>query len=709
VFAPSDSPLLGPPQDAQRLAAYLDTLTVPSGTVIVGEGEHDRDMYFVVSGEIISHRAGLDVGGFGRGESFGELALVAGEPRSHTVEARSEVTLQRLTPEKFERLVEAEPELASRFLTLVVAHLGRRLGEMTDSVDALLHERGLPRTTHVEVMIEGRPQRVPTGTLLSKLLPEEVDTEPVVAALLDRRATSLVTPILAGGVVEPLTTAQWEGARIYKRSIGLLLLEAAVQCRPDLEVTLEHSLGYAQHVRVRGNVTSWAALAEQLTTRMLELVDADLPLQEKWWTVDVARTHFEQVGWMSAAELLRTSRESTARVVSFGQVHALRIEPVAPRTGMLSGFCVLETQGGLLLVHGVVDDVPAATHGSTILVPDGRPAMTAEISARSHQMMRDHVAWLETMGVTDVAELNHACIRGDVSRLIQVAEGHQEKRIGQIADLIASHGDELKVVCIAGPSSSGKSTFIRRLQVQLQVDGVHPRTMSLDDYYADREAIPRGADGEYDLEAFEALRSDLLQEHLRRLLAGEVVATARYDFRTGEGDPAGGPSISLGPGELLVLEGIHGLNPRLLATIPGARVFRVFVCPLAQLSFDRLSRIHASDLRLLRRIVRDRHGRNTNAAETIARWPSVRDGERQHIFAYQHHADVVFDSSLIYELSVLEVYAQRYLLEVPQDHPSYTTAFRLLRLLDHFVSIYPDHVPPTSILREFIGGSGFEY
>jgi uridine kinase len=708
MLVPADS-LLGPPEEADRLSSYLDTLVVGPRTVVVREGETDRDLYVVVSGEAAVHRGGLDVARLGAGECFGELALVAGEPRSVTVTARTELTLHRMTSTRFERLLEDDPALASRFLSRLIARLGRRLGDVTGSVDVLLRERGLPRVTSVEVEVGGRKHRVPTGTPVGTLVPEEVDGELVVAALIDRRATSLTSPVLAGGLVEPLSTGHWEGSRIYRRSIGLLLLEAAARCRPDLEVTLEHSLGYAQVVRVRGNVDSFSVLADRLNETMLELVDADLVLHEKWWTVDEARAHFVRVGWDSAAEILEISREPVARVVTYGTVHALRVDPVVPRTGMLSGFCVIEAGDGLLLVHGEIDDVPSAPHKTTIVVPEGRSAATAELGSHARRMMRDHVHWLETMGVTDVAKLNRACVRGDVSWLIRVAEGHQEKRIGQIADAIASKGNGLAVVCIAGPSSSGKSTFIKRLHVQLQVCGVHPRPISLDDYYADHEAIPLGADGERDLEAFEALRSDLLQEHLRRLLAGETVRTARYDFRTGTGDPSGGPEMKLHPGDLLVLEGIHGLNPRLLETIPADRVFRVFVCPLAQLSFDRSSRVHASDLRLLRRIVRDRHGRNTDAAATIARWPSVRDGERNHIFAYQHHADVVFDSSLIYELSVLRVFAERYLLEVPREHASYTTAFRLLRLLDHFVSIYPDHVPPTSILREFIGGSGFEY
>ena len=264
------------------------------------------------------------------------------------------------------------------------------------------------------------------------------------------------------------------------------------------------------------------------------------------------------------------------------------------------------------------------------------------------------------------------------------------------------------MICIAGPSSSGKSTIIKRLKVQLQVNGINPVGLSLDDYYVDRDKTPRDPSGEYDFEALEALQVELFVDHLRRLLRGEPVHPPRYDFAGGK-SREGVRQLQLGRHDILMLEGIHGLNPQLFGEESRAQVFRVFACPLAQLPFDRLTRVHASDVRLLRRIVRDRHSRGATAAMNIMRWPSVRRGERKHIFPFQHHADAIFDSSLIYELSVLKVFAERYLLEVPQADPAYTTAFRLLSLMDRFVTIYPDHVPPTSILREFIGDSGFEY
>lgn len=699
MSSPSFSHLLGPENEATRLAAELDLLEVPAGTVLVRERDCDRDMLFVIAGEATQTRGDVELECLRAGDTFGGLELITGTPRPATITARTALVLRRFAHPRFEQLATEDPGLTLAFVRRVLAH----------GIPAAIDARDVSsvgEADDVEVHLDDRVCRAVVGTPVGSLLPTEVDGEPVVAALFDRRPISLVAPLTAGGRLQPLSTAHWEGSRIYRRSIGLLFLEAAARVRPDLVAQLEYSLGFAQRIRVRGEVTSWAELAEHLNATMNELVQEDLPLREAWWTIEQARAFFEHAGWTAAAELLRISREPTCGVVTFGQAHALRIDPIVPRTGMLTGFCVLAGSDGLVLVHGTVDDMAAAPRGKTVLAPSGVQTQAASlIVRRTETMMRDHVHWLAIMGITDVAELDRACIRGDVSQIIRVAEGFHEKRVSQIADGIAARRDHVKVVSIAGPSSSGKSTFIQRLRTQLLVDELRPRTISLDDYFLDREAAPRGPDGDADLEAFEALRYELLQEHLGRLLAGETVATARFDFRSSTSHPDGGPVMNLEEGDVLIVEGLHGLNPRLFSNLAETDVFRVFVSPLAQLPLDRLSRVHASDLRLLRRVVRDRHGRNTDAAGTIARWPSVRDGERRHVFAYQHHADAVFDSSLIYELAVLRVYAERYLLEVPQDHDAYTTAFRLLRLLDHFVPIHPAHVPPTSILREFIDGN----
>jgi uridine kinase len=443
-----------------------------------------------------------------------------------------------------------------------------------------------------------------------------------------------------------------------------------------------------------------AALAERIGEAMRRLAALDAPIRVEFWPTDEAQRWFRDRGWDDAHRLLKVRRQATVRLVSCGELYALSMGPLLPSTGRMHGFRLVPRDGALALELGKVDPRNGGPKRAT---PPPEPR-------RGVDMPLEHQRWLAELGVTSVGAFNELCVSGQVSQLIRVAEGFHEKRIGQIADQIAAARDRIRIISIAGPSSSGKTTFIKRLKVQLQIDGVNPVGISLDDYYVDREKTPRGPSGDWDFEALEALDLPLLQDHVGRILAGEAVKAAHYDFHTGRSQPAGGPVIALRPGDVLMLEGIHGLNPRLLGAIPAAgALHRIFIHPATTLPFDRLTRVSATDLRLLRRIVRDRHQRGYGAGDNILRWPSVQAGEREHIYPYQGEADALFDSSLIYEPAVLKVYAERYLLEVPQDHPAYPTAHRLRYLVDRFVSIYPDHVPPTSLVREFIGGSGFEY
>ena len=426
----------------------------------------------------------------------------------------------------------------------------------------------------------------------------------------------------------------------------------------------------------------------------------DRPFRHELWATDEAMAWFQQRGWTSAARLLSSRREGTVALVSCGKLYALGMGPMLPTTGLVRGLRVSAHEDGLLVDYGQPDPRNGAS-----LPSDPAAALLSE-----GDMVADHRTWLSAMGVTSVGAFNDLCVSGQVSQLIRVAEGFHEKRIGRIADTIAAARERLRIVAVAGPSCSGKTTFTKRLTVQLQVAGLNPVGLSLDDYYVDRDRTPRDAKGELDFESVDALDLPLLQDHLQRLGRGEPVKTAHYAFKTGKSHPDGGPLIHLRKGDVLMLEGIHGLNPRLLGgTVGPAELFRIFIHPATTLPLDRLTRVSATDLRLLRRIVRDRHHRGYLAAENIARWPSVQEGERRHIYPFRGEADVIFDAALVYEPSVLKVFAERYLLEVPPEHPAYGTAWRLRTLIDRFVTIYPDHVPPTSMLREFIGGSGFEY
>lgn len=608
-----------------------------------------------------------------------------------------------------------------------MAHPAHGLQTPHDMV-GLLRDRSLPRRDSVRVLIHGFAHDVPVGLAARSVLPERMHGRLVVAALLDQKAVSLTTPITSECSLGALTTGHWEGQRVHRQSTALLAIEAAQRLDPAVTLEMGPSLGFAQRASVSDPKSRpLSELAIELERAMYALVSENAMLREEWWTVDEAREYFRK-GESRAADLLDTWRDPAVALVSYGTRYALQMGPFLPDTGGLGGFHVTAGDDVLLLAYGseastlplgssmfpAMQDLRAEPAATQPALPELFDIAYVEHHARrasSHvaKVMHGQEQWLAALGVTSVGALNHACVNGEVSQLIRVSEGFHEKRIGAIADEIHDRHKDVRVVCIAGPSSSGKTTFIQRLEVQLQVNGIKPIGLSLDDYYLDRTRAPRDANGDCDFEALAALDVPLLGEHLKALLDGQTVKTARFDFSSGRSSPNGGQEIQLQGDQVVLLEGIHGLNPGLLATLPGERVFRIFSCPLAELPFDSLTRVHASDVRLLRRIVRDRHSRDTNAAETILRWPSVRAGERRNIFPFQHHADAVFDSALTYELNVLRVYAERYLLEVPQNHPAYTTAFRLIRLLDRFVTIYPDHVPPTSILREFIGGSGFRY
>ncbi len=595
----------------------------------------------------------------------------------------------------------------------------------------------VPRSEQVSVRFLGTVHTVPHGARLLDLLPRSVNGSPVVAAVLGHRPVSLNATVGWNAHIEPVTLNSLEGQRIYRMSQALLLLEAAERAAPGSDVRLAHSVGFGRRVIPSA---AWRSKLEELAAllqnTMHQLVKDDLELSEKWVGVAEAMAHLQRAGWDDAVDLLSISREALIPLSSYGTVHAPITGPLLPRSGMISGYSVIVDKGALFLLYGntVASQhlastpplrPPAEIRSAESLAQEvAEPAQSSAerpstlpvsrehalaVSRQTTTLMQAQLRWLQTLHIQSVGAFNRACITSHVSELIHVSEGFHEKRISRIADEIYGRGKNARIVYISGPSSSGKTTFIKRLSVQLRVLGVNPVQISLDDYYCDRERTPRNKKGELDYEAVEALRLDLLEQDLLRLLNGETVKTARYDFKTGISHPGGGKELHLDSQSLLMLEGIHGLNPRLIPSGVENEAFRVFVCPLAQLPFDRMNWVHASDVRLMRRIVRDRRTRGWSSAENILRWDDVRLGERKHIFPFQHNADAVFDSSLIYEIAVLKVFAERYLLEVPKESLAWPTAFRLLNLVDRFVSIHPDAVPPTSLVREFIGGSGFEY
>jgi uridine kinase len=331
-------------------------------------------------------------------------------------------------------------------------------------------------------------------------------------------------------------------------------------------------------------------------------------------------------------------------------------------------------------------------------------------SPQLFSVYRETRQWNEILGVETVGHLNELTVRGVASEVIRVAEGLHEKKVAAIADQIGQQKDRIKLVLIAGPSASGKTTFAKRLGLQMMVNGIRPVSLSTDNFYVNREETPLDKHGKYDFEAIEAIDLDLFNDTLVGLLRGERVLSPRFDFTNGQRKPKDKwIPMQLLPGQVLVVEGIHGLNDRLTQAVETERKFKIYVSALTQLCIDDHNRIFTSDTRFLRRIVRDRLFRGYSAATSIENWPSVRRGELRNIFPFQEHADVMFNSALVYEQAILRMFAERFLLEVPQDHPSYVDAYRLLKFVNHFVPMFDERVPQISILREFVGGSGFRY
>lgn len=679
-------------RELAEIEPYFEYTEYAPGAEIVHFGSKSDDMYLVLRGSARMSRQALELGGLVAGDHFGELGLIANRPRAATIVADAPLLLARLSRARFEDLQREKPAVAVKLMAGLIGTLGRQLVDRTESLDLLLRQRSLPRQATVEITREdGTRHEVKTGSVLGSILPEAVDGSVVVAALVDRRVSSLDTQIFSDVDVEPLTARHWEGERVLRHSLALLLLEAASEFSPPLGLRLGFAVGPAQWIHVpKAENEHLQEIADKLTRRIRELIATNADFREEWWSIDEAISYFERHDQSDAVQLLKTSHSLTTPLVTCGRIFALYNGPLLPHAGLIGGFRIQQSNHDLILLSGQDSDIP-----------EGFEPFARLSEESSH--------WLRSFELTSVGELNRACVDGRVSEVIRVAEGYHEKRLAQIADQIVAR-ENVKIVCVAGPSSSGKTTFIRRLSIQLRINGCIPEGISLDDYYLDRDEIPLNQKGEKDFEILQALNLPLLAEHLQVLIAGREQATAHYDFRTGMCDKTGGRKVQLGPQKLLILEGIHGLNPALLSgVVPPENIFRIFIQPLLTLPIDIVSHINPSDLRLVRRIVRDRRQRGFATADNIRRWGDVKAGEHAYIFPFVPGADAVFDTSLIYELSVLKVYADRYLLEVPGDHPSYATAFRLRQLLDQFVAISPDDVPSTSILREFIGAGSFEH
>lgn len=512
----------------------------------------------------------------------------------------------------------------------------------------------------------------------------------IVAALIDGRLRELSHALQHDAAVIPITAADSDGVRIYRRSLSFLMIAAAAEIFPDHVITIHHSMpfgGYYCEVENRRPFND--AELVQLERRMRELVAANLPIAQVRAPLEEGLELFRQSGDLEKADLFSKRRKDYLTLYELNGVRDYFHGFMVPRTGYLDLFALRRYSDGFIMQF-------PRRHQPTVLQP-------FEDEPRLAQVFQEYSNWLSVIGVPSVAALNRRISDGRRQETILVAEAFHERQLASIAADIAAQGKKIKLVLISGPTSAGKTTFSKRLAVQLIAQGIYPVAIGMDNYFVDRERTPRSEDGEYDFEALEAVDVALFGEHLRRLLAGETIVQPIFNFHTGTRQ--WGKELSIGPDHLILIEGIHGLNPAIAAGIPSETVYRIFISAFTQLNLDKHNRVPTTDTRLVRRIVRDAAHRGYSAADTLRRWPSVRHGEKRHIFPFQNNADVFFNSALVYELSALKPLAQPLLLQVESGTPERIEANRLLAFLQWFDPIPVDGIPSDSILREFIGGS----
>ena len=545
----------------------------------------------------------------------------------------------------------------------------------------------------------GRTIEVAMGTTLLEVERQlRLDgPHPFLAAYVNNRIKELNYRIYKPVTVRFIDITSFEGIRVYQRTISFILQKAVRELFPDRTLYIRHSLGASGfYCEISGFGPIPAEHLDAIKARMRGIIDRNLPIQGVKMLTDTARKIYEGFGMADKIALLDSRPRLYSKIYTIDSLPGYFYGALTPSTGYTPQFDLHPYYNGFFIALPLRTD-PTRLHQSVH-------------QEKMFDVFHQYQSWVEIMGVPTVGQLNSKVLAGDASELIKIAEAFRENKLAQVAGCVAEANRErgVRLVLISGPSSSGKTTFAKRLGVQLRVLGLNPVLISLDDYFVDREKTPRDENGEYDYEALEAIDLEQFNDHLKRLERGESVDIPRYDFISGTRQWHDNP-LQLDERSVLIVEGIHGLNPALTPGVPESRKFKIYVSCFTSVALDNVSRIATSDNRLLRRLTRDYRTRGNDALSTLARWESVRRGEEKHIFPYQENADVMFNSSLFYEISVLRRFAEPILREVPDTVPEYGEAKRMLKFLDNFIPISPEEIPPTSLLREFIGGSSFKY
>jgi len=551
----------------------------------------------------------------------------------------------------------------------------------------------------VEVLCEntGLTKSYPKSTTLSQIAADQhirLD-EPVIGALVNNKLRELDYDLYKPKTIRFIDMTHPIGYRMYARSLAFIMYKAVHDSWPHARLRIEHSVSkgwYCEIDHIGQEIRP--EMVQRVETRMKEIVAADIPFTRREILTRDAVALYREREMFDKADLFESRTEMYTSVYGLGDHFNYFYGYLAPSTGFIKTFDLIPFNGGLLL------RLPERNN------PHHLPAVARQ--EKLFKIFREHKKWGQIMQVPYVGNLNQAIADRKSSELIHVAEALHEKKIARIADKIYKRRNEVKVILISGPSSSGKTTFSKRLGVQLSVLGFRTRHISLDDYFVDRDQTPRDKHGDYDFETIHAINIRQFNADLKNLIEGNSVEMPRFDFTSGKSKPSG-TAISLDKNDLLIVEGIHGLNPELTPGIKPAQKFKIFVSALTQISIDTQNPIPSTDNRLIRRMVRDYQYRGYTAHDTLKRWNSVRAGEETYIFPFQEQADTMFNSALFYELSVLKPLAESILKDIQQNVPEFAEANRLLKFLSFFRIIDTKEIPPTSILREFMGGSSFVY
>lgn len=518
-----------------------------------------------------------------------------------------------------------------------------------------------------------------------------------VSAKVNNKVESLDFRVYYNKDIEFLDITSSSGMRTYVRSLFFILVKAVEELYPQGSISLEHPISKGYFCKLHIDRTIGLDDVQRIKQKMQEIIAADIPYTRTECHTEKVVRLFEERGMPDKARLLDTYGQLYSYYYQLGDTVDCYYSSLVPSTGYIHLFDIVKYYDGLLL-----------------RIPNRENPTKLEEVVKQEKMLevfQEYHRWNQILGISTVGDLNVACNEGHATDLINVSEALQEKKIAQIADEITHRdqdGKRVKLVLISGPSSSGKTTFSKRLSIQLMTNGLKPYPISLDDYFVNRNDTPLDENGKHDFESLYAVDLPFFEEQLTTLLNGGEVELPRYNFTTGKREMSG-KKLRIDEHMILIIEGIHALNPALTPHIPNENKYKVYVSALTTILLDNHNYIPTTDNRLLRRIIRDYKYRNYSAEETIARWPSVRAGEEKWIFPYQENADAMLNSALLFELAVLKDYVEPVLRKVPNRCPEYSEAHRLLRFLNYFVSVQDKELPPTSLLREFLGGSSFQY